>query len=93
MLLVLPLFGRTIEVCPNCDISSIKQGIEAASECDTIIVKGGIYTEGNIIINKSLHLIGLNYPILDGQNETEILTITADHVTVDGFQIQNVGLN
>jgi nitrous oxidase accessory protein len=91
MLLVLPLFGRTVEVCPDCDISSIKQGIEAASECDTIIVRGGTYTEGNIVVNKSLHLIGLDYPILDGLNETEILTITADHVTVDGFQIQNVG--
>ena len=91
MLLVLPLYGETLEVCPECDISSIKAAISKATDCDTVLVQYGHYREGNIVVDKALTLKGVGYPILDGENETEILTIKADHVTVDGFKIQNVG--
>ncbi len=84
-------FANTIEVCSTCQCSSIKAAIQIASDCDTILVKKGTYKEGNVVIDKSLFLIGENFPILDGENETEIITITANHVEVSGFQVQNVG--
>ncbi|MBI5915732.1 MAG: nitrous oxide reductase family maturation protein NosD [Bacteroidetes bacterium] len=85
------LFGKTIEVCPTCPVSSIKQAIQMAHACDTIFIKKGTYTEGNILIDKELTLIGEDYPVLDGQNNTEIITITSDFVNIIGLQIQNVG--
>ncbi|MDX1627941.1 MAG: nitrous oxide reductase family maturation protein NosD, partial [Fulvivirga sp.] len=83
----------TLKVCAGCDLKSITDAIAMASPGDTIIVEKGTYTEGNIIIDKRLTLIGIDYPVIDGQYSIEsgILTITADSVTVKGFQIQNIG--
>lgn len=89
--LCLDLAAKTIEVCASCVQTEIKKAIEVADDCDSILVKKGIYKEGNILVTKPLYLIGENLPVLDGENETEILTIIANHVTVQGFQIQNVG--
>lgn len=84
-------YGQTIEVCADCRVKHIQQAIDQAKAHDTIMVGGGEYHEGNIIINKPIKLIGENYPIVDGDNENEIFTITADSVLIEGFQIQNVG--
>jgi len=83
--------AEVLEVCNTCDIKKIKEAIFKASAGDTILVKAGQYEEGNIEINKPLYLKGVNWPVVDGNNETEIFTITADSVTIDGFQVQNVG--
>jgi len=83
--------GNMYNVCNDCAIHSIQTAIHNAKDCDTILVKKGIYKEGNIIVDKPIYLIGENFPILDGENQTEILTVIADHVTIEGFQIQNVG--
>lgn len=45
----------------------------------------------NIIINKSISVIGINYPILDGDYHSEIVSIKANHVLVRGFKIQHTG--
>ena len=47
-----------------------------ANDGDTILLKNGVYLEGNILINKSITLIGEGNSILDGNNKTELLTIT-----------------
>jgi nitrous oxidase accessory protein len=84
-------YAQTIEVCSSCEVRSIKDAIRQATPHSTILVKGGAYHEGNIIIDKPLRLIGEGLPILDGDHKNEILTIAADSVMIDGFQIQNVG--
>ena len=84
-------FSKQLEVCPACPFKTVKSAIETAIDGDEVVVHSGIYKEGNIFIKKSIHLRGIDYPVLDGENETEILTINAKGVTVEGFQIQNVG--
>ena len=96
ILLIIALFpvlclAHTIEVCPDCECTTITEAIDFAAPNDHILVLGGHYFEGNIIVDKPLHLEGRNWPILDGENETEILTLAADSIRVEGFQIQNVG--
>lgn len=86
-------FAKTITVCASCEIKSIKQAVELASDGDTILVKAGIYNEVNIKINKSISLIGEGKPTIDGQEKGEIITINATNVTVDGFKLINVGLS
>ncbi len=83
--------GRTITVCPSCTFSSIKQAIAAAAEGDVILIKKGTYREGNITVDKPLTLRGEGYPIVDGQNQAEVLTITANNVVVEGLDVRNVG--
>jgi len=85
------LWAKTITVCGSCTVRTIQEGINQASEGDTVLVKKGVYNEFNITIDKSLVLLGENLPTIDGQDKGEIIKIVADSVTVDGFKIINVG--
>lgn len=82
---------KVIEVCPTCLVKTIKEGIVVAAKNDTLLVKKGTYREYNIIIDKPLTLLGENYPIIDGEDQGEIIRIVSDSVTVDGLFIINVG--
>ncbi len=84
-------WAKTITVCSSCAVKTIQEGINQASEGDTVLVKKGIYKEVNIIIDKSIVLLGENMPTIDGEDKGEIIKIVADNVTVDGFKIINVG--
>ncbi|MCZ8215048.1 MAG: nitrous oxide reductase family maturation protein NosD, partial [Cyclobacteriaceae bacterium] len=70
----------------------IRDGIALAKGGDTLLVSAGNYREGNLIIEKSLVLIGENFPVLDGENKFEILTIHAHHVVVKGFRFIDTGI-
>jgi len=85
------LLAQTLEVCSNCENKTIKGAISKAKKHDTILIKKGTYKEYNIVIDKPLTLIGEDYPMIDGENKGEIITIHADSVTVDGLHIINVG--
>ena len=98
MILVLTLLGvqgqsRTLTVCASCEFTTLQEAIATAQTGDTILVKAGHYSEGEIIIDKPLTLEGQDYPILDGDHKTQILTITADDVIIRGFILQNSGYN
>jgi nitrous oxidase accessory protein len=83
--------GKTIEVCPACEVNSIKEGVAMASEFDTLLIQKGTYKEFNIVIDKSLVLLGIDHPVIDGEDLGEIIRIESDGVTVDGLSIINVG--
>lgn len=87
------LWSTTITVCSTCDIKTIKDAVEQASDGDTILVKSGTYQESDLKILKSITLIGEDMPTIDGERKGEIITIGADNVTIDGFKIVNVGLS
>lgn len=72
-------------------ISSISQAIQLCKNGDTILVQPGLYTSQNIVINKSVVLKGLQYPVLDGQRKYQIISIKANNVVVDGFRVQHSG--
>lgn len=85
------LRAKIIEVCASCTVKSIKEGVALASTFDTLLIKKGTYKEYNIVIDKPMTLLGEDYPIIDGEDKGEIITITSDNVTVDGLFIINVG--
>ena len=85
------LSAKTLTVCQSCEIKSIKEGVALAMDFDTILIKKGRYKEFNIQIMKPLTIIGEDYPIVDGEDKGEIITIQADGVTIDGLFIINVG--
>lgn len=87
------VFARVYTVQKNTDVSSIQQAINIATNGDTIIVMPGVYAEKNIQINKSLVLIGKNYPVLDGQHTYEIISIKADNVILEGFKLIHSGIS
>lgn len=85
------IFSKTIRVGNGERVTGIQQGIDMAAAGDTVLVTEGHYRQGNIIINKPLILKGINFPVLDGENKHELLSVKSPFVTVDGFHIQNSG--
>jgi parallel beta-helix repeat protein len=68
----------------------IQSLIDNASDGDTIYVPSGTYYE-NIIINKSISLIGeeKNTTIIDGGRDEDVVCIFADLVNISKFTLQN----
>ncbi len=69
----------------------IRAALIHAKAGDTIWVHSGRYAEGNLSIDKPLTLMGIGFPVLDGQHNCEILTVNASDVQIQGFEIRNSG--
>ncbi|HEX6598725.1 MAG TPA: nitrous oxide reductase family maturation protein NosD [Gemmatimonadaceae bacterium] len=82
---------RTIVVSPTGAVRTVTEAVRLASPGDRIVVKEGVYREPTIIVNKSVTIVGNGNPVLDGQGEREIMTVTADSVTVRGLVFRDVG--
>ncbi len=95
ILLVLNFFAnaKTIVVAKDKIISTIQQALVIAVNGDTILVQPGVYHEKNIVISKTIFLIGINNPVLDGDNKYEILSVKANGVVIAGFKIINSGVS
>jgi nitrous oxidase accessory protein len=71
--------------------ATIHGAIAAASAGDSVVVHGGTYAEGNLVIGKPLTLRGEGRPVVDGGGKTEVFTITAPDVTLGGFIVRRSG--
>ena len=81
------------KVGTNQSVHSIQQAINASQNGDTILVDAGIYKEKNITVNKSITLIGNDYPVLDGEHKYEIISVRANGVTINGFKLMHSGVS
>jgi parallel beta-helix repeat protein len=72
----------------------IQEQIDAASPGDTIYVDSGTYYE-NVIVDKQVTLIGNDtgegMPVVDGDDYDNTITVTADGVVIEGFEITGSG--
>jgi len=84
-------FADVLRVCKTCEYSSIREALRNARGGDTIIVEEGVYREGTILVDKSVKLVGKNFPILDGEGKYEVVKIVADNVIFEGFRVINSG--
>ncbi|RLF52019.1 MAG: hypothetical protein DRN11_01820, partial [Thermoplasmata archaeon] len=84
--------GRTLYVGGSGpgNYSKIQDAIENASNGDTIFVYSGTYYE-NVVINKSIDLIGENVKttIIDGMRRNKTVFILVSNVLVCNFTIRN----
>ena len=83
--------ANRIIVGKDKSISTLREGIKTAKDGDTILLNKGIYKEGNIIINKAVCLVGIDGPVLDGENKNEILTLTGKNIMIKGIHFANAG--
>ena len=72
---------------------NITSAIRSAGSGDTIWVEGGTYHEKNLVVNKRLVLMGIHYPVLDGEGKYEVISVRADGVVIDGFAIVHSGIS
>ena len=71
--------------------ATLQERIEAAAPNDTILVEPGIHP-GSLTLNKPLQLIGQPGAEIRGHGSGNVITITADNVTVRGLRISGSGL-
>ena len=93
LLFTLQSWATTLTVDQSGEIKTIKGALEKANPGDTIWVHPGHYKEGNITISKAIVLMGVEYPVIDGEFKVEVFTIAANNVTIKNFKIINVGIS
>lgn len=86
LILLIPslLYGKTIYVDGE-RLRSINEAIRASRDGDTVEVKGGEYSE-EIRIDKSIHLRGINNPVIR-LDKGNIITVLKRGVIVEGFTL------
>ena len=91
LLVMTASFAATIRVGKGHPVTTLKEGIRIAANGDTILLHSGIYKEGPLVITRSVHLIGIGNPVLDGDHEHEILTISGRNIVIRGIHFINAG--
>lgn len=84
-------FSQQIEVCENCEITSIKEAVKLAQINGTISIDKGTYFEHDIIIDKPLKIIGKNNPVINGEKKGYIFIIQSDSVSISSLHLTGVG--
>lgn len=84
------LQAKTIEVCSDCTIQSLKKAIEIAEDGDEIFLKKGVYFENEVEINKAITIYGEEGTVIDGNNVGNILRFTASNFVLRNVKIINV---
>lgn len=77
-------------VSPKGPFTSISQAIESAKSGDTIEVNSGTYNE-HVIVDKTLNLVGVNEPNINGGGRGTVVLIRAPSVTFKGFHVSGSG--
>ena len=85
--------AKTLHVGSEQLYKTITAAVQAAGIGDTVLVDAGLYHEKTLVVNKTIVLKGINYPVLDGEKKYEIISIKANGVVVDGFKIIHSGIS
>lgn len=70
---------------------SIAGALDRAQPEDTVLVQGPAVFHEHLVVNKAVHLVATNAPVIDGDHSGTPLTLVASNVTVQGFIIRNSG--
>jgi nitrous oxidase accessory protein len=81
--------AQQFNVEPGDDLAA---AVAAAAAGDTISVQRGHYPS-QLVIDKPLHLKGINRPTLDGEFISDVIRIRSSDVVIEGFIIRNSGSN
>lgn len=84
---------RTLVVAPAGAgvFHDVQAAIGAARAGDTIEVRAGTYREPTVVVDRPVAIVGVGRPTLDGESSRQIMTVTADDVTVEGLRFAHVG--
>lgn len=83
------LSAGQIVVSPNGKYRTLASAVSAATPGSSIIVKPGKYPTRDLVIEKSLTIIGENLPELNAGAKGSVIIIRASGVNISGFRIIN----
>lgn len=81
--------GATIVVEPG---QSISAAVSSASEGDTILIESGNYSQSQILVNKTITIVGEDpeQTVIDGGGTvSDIFMITANNVVIENLTVEN----
>jgi nitrous oxidase accessory protein len=84
------VFGKIVSVSDDGVVSSIQNAIVEAQAGDTIEVQPGTYT-GNLVLDKTLTIIGVGWPVVRGDGRGSVITVRAKGCTIQGFIVEHSG--
>jgi nitrous oxidase accessory protein len=84
--------GEILVVAPDARLTRIEEALAMAQDGDTIEVRGGVY-DAPLMVEKSVSLIGIDRPIIDGHGDGSLVLINAPDVLFQGFTLRNTGTN
>ena len=87
-----PAGAAELEVCPTCTVNSLADAVAMAEPGATITVRGGTYP-GGLVIDKSLTLVGVDNPVIDGQEQGTLISAKDADLTISGFTLRSTGSN
>jgi nitrous oxidase accessory protein len=82
-----------ISVSPDGPVRTIAAAVRQAARGAIITVHAGLYREPTIIVDRPLTIVGEPGAILDGQGQRQIMTVTADSVTIRNLTFRDVGVS
>lgn len=81
--------GRTLTVRPGTALPTLTAALARAQDGDTILVADGDYHEPEIVVSHRVVIQGLGAAVFHG-GDHQVLTITADSVTIRGLTIRDM---
>lgn len=81
----------TLVVSPDGPYRSIGAAVAAAGAHQVVLIEQGVYREPTVVVDRPLTLQGRPGAVLDGQDERQIVRVSADSVTIRGLTLRNVG--
>ncbi|TGL62944.1 nitrous oxide reductase family maturation protein NosD [Leptospira ognonensis] len=87
------IFSKTISVCTECTISSVRNAIAIAQNGDTIRIRSANYKEGFLPITKSISIIGEKGVVIDGLKEKHVFGVYADSVRLENLKVIGSGIS
>ena len=82
--------GADLRVGPGQPFATIQAAIIEARAGDVVQVESGVY-KGNLVLDKTVHLVGAGAPLIRGTGFGSVVTIRAPRCTVQGFRIEHSG--
>ncbi len=91
-LLVRPAAGQSdgTIITPRGEAKSLAAALAESLDGDIIEVHGGLF-QGPLLVDRSVTLVGYDWPVIDGGGEGTTVKIVAPDVTFQGFVIRNSG--
>jgi nitrous oxidase accessory protein len=80
-----------IEVSPTGPVRTIAGALAIVPTGGRIRVRAGVYREPTIQVTTPVQILGDSGAVIDGQGQRQLMTITANDVTVRGLTFRNVG--
>lgn len=79
-----------IVVCPECGVRTIGEALAQAPPGARVVVRAGTYAE-QVVIDRPVTLVGEGQPVIQGNGQGTVVTITAPDVTIEGFTVRGSG--